>query len=250
MVPTFDRFVVRAVAALCLGVAFPALSASQSTAADPYEGSRQLMIQNVEIDVAFHGRLIERAAVSSRVLQAISELPRHLFVPATAADRAYGNDPVAFAPGRRLPAPYVSALAVDLLGIGSGDRVLDLGTGSGYHAALLARLAGSVHSVESHEELARQASTRLARLGFDNVTVGHGRPLDGWSAAGPFDAILVNGSLAELPATLADQLTADGILLVPVESAVGDAVLTRITKGRKGKLKAQPLLPVDVDPLR
>jgi protein-L-isoaspartate(D-aspartate) O-methyltransferase len=212
--------------------------------------ARRFMVEAVAIDAAFHGDATGRDELSSRVLAALGSVPRHAFVPAEHAAGAYENRPVPLSGGRTLPRPYLSAVMADLLELGPGSRVLEVGTGSGYQAAILSLLAGRVVSVEPVAELAAGAIHRLARLGYAGVEVHHADGLAGWPEAAPYDAILVTLAVGETPPALFDQLRPGGKLLLPLGQGAS-TVLTLVSKNDKGKLKPKPrgLLEVDFEPL-
>ncbi len=216
------------------------LLAWPAVAAAPSPDAIALLLEAVKVDAAFHGRQAGRDELSPGVLAALAEVPRHEFVPVAAAGLAWENRPAALGNGRTLPPPYFSALMAEMLDIGPGERVLEIGTGSGYQAAILARLAGRVRTVEPVGALARQASARLARLGFPGVEVRHGEGLAGWPEEAPFDGIVVTLAVAEIPPALLAQLAPGGTMLVPLTHGGSTPYLTLVHKNEKGKLKPKP----------
>lgn len=222
---------------------------------DRYTAPLQLMLRQVEVEVPLHSGDSGPGGVLPKVLAAMERVPRHEFVAESQRDLCYESRALPIAPGRRMPAPYVSAILTDLLALEPADRVLEIGTGTGYQAALMSLLAGQVITIEPDPELASAAANRLARLGFDRVEVGRATGLDGWPSRGPFNAILVRHAVTQVPVGLLEQLTPDGVLLVPVATAGGQPVLTRVAvKPQKRRRKPpkyliQPLMPVEADAL-
>ncbi|HEY8765384.1 MAG TPA: protein-L-isoaspartate(D-aspartate) O-methyltransferase [Solirubrobacteraceae bacterium] len=172
-----------------------------------------------------------RASISDeRVLAAIASLPRERFVPGAQLARAYENTALPIACNQTISQPLVVARMLELLELGPHDRVLDVGTGSGYHAALLARLAGHVWSIERHAELADQAQLTLAALGVSNVELYVGDGWEGLPEHAPYDAINVAAATAErIPQALTDQLAVGGRLIAPVGGAKQHLILARRT---------------------
>jgi protein-L-isoaspartate(D-aspartate) O-methyltransferase len=176
---------------------------------DPYSKEREMMVkQQIE------GRGIHDPAV----LAAMRSVPRHRFVPEEAQAYAYSDKPLRIPSGQTISQPYIVALMTDLLNLSGDEKVLDVGTGSGYQAAVLAELADFVHSIERHPELAEQAEARLKTLGYENVRVHVGDGSEGYAPAAPYDCILVAAAAPEVPQPLLDQLAPDGRLVVPVGS--------------------------------
>jgi protein-L-isoaspartate(D-aspartate) O-methyltransferase len=199
------------------------------------------MIENVKVEASFYGREFLNRDVSPRLLSSLARLPRHEFVPEAARALAYENRPVVVGHGRTLPAPYLAVLMAEMLEASPGAKVLEIGTGTGYQAALLSPLVRQVFTVEPVGALAEEARARLARLEIGNVEVRSGEGLDGWAEKGPFDAILVTLAVDEMPPRLFEQLKPGGRLVVPLAQASGSPYLTLIRKGPKGKVKGRPL---------
>jgi len=149
-------------------------------------------------------------------LAALREVPRHAFVPEAAAGEAYGDFPLPIGHGQTISQPYIVAFMTEALGLHGGENVLEIGTGSGYQSAVLARIAGKVRTIEIVPELAGQARARLARLGYRNVEVRAGDGYRGWPEAAPFDAIIVTAAAPRIPEPLKRQLAEGGRLVVPV----------------------------------
>lgn len=215
------------------------LAAFGPSADSPSADTVALMLENVKVEASFYGREFLRRELSPRLLASLAQVPRHEFVPAAARPLAYENRPVMVGHGRTLPAPYISALMAEMLEVGPGSKVLEVGTGTGYQAALLSPLVRQVFTVEPVEALAREAEARLERLGYPNVAVRFGEGLDGWREAGPFDAILVTLAVSEVPSRLVEQLKPGGTLVLALGS--GAPYLTLVKKNAKGKVKGKPL---------
>jgi protein-L-isoaspartate(D-aspartate) O-methyltransferase len=166
-------------------------------------------------------QLRRRGIEDERVLAAMDQIPRELFVAEEDRDRAYDDSPLPIGHGQTISQPYMVALICELAAVREADRVLDVGTGSGYQAAVLAELAGDVHTLERIPELAERAGENLAAAGYDRVDVRVGDGSLGLPEAAPFDAIAVAAAAPELPGALYDQLTPRGRLVVPVGAPDG-----------------------------
>jgi protein-L-isoaspartate(D-aspartate) O-methyltransferase len=177
--------------------------------------------------VAEHLR--SRDIVDPRVLAAFASVPREQFVPEQLVDQAYDDVPLPIGNGQTISQPYVVAITVQALGLGGDERVLEIGTGSGYAAAVLGRLAREVHTIERIEELARTATARLANLGFTNVHVHHSDGTLGWPAAAPYEAIAVAAGAPRPPPALLEQLAIGGRLVLPT-GPTDHQRLVRITR--------------------
>ena len=192
----------------------------------------------VDVIAAEHdGRL------DQKVKDALARVPRHLFVPAGQQPYAYENRPLPIGHQQTISQPYVVALMTDLLKLGSQDRVLEIGTGSGYQAAILSQLVRSVYTIEIVEPLAAEARQRLGDLGYRNVEVRTGDGYKGWEEHAPFDAIMVTAGADEVPAPLVEQLKPGGRMVIPL----GPASLMRLTlieKGPDGRTKSREIIPV------
>lgn len=189
-----------------------------------------------------------RGIRDERVLQAFREVPRDAFVPRALANRAYEDVPLPIGAGQTISQPYVVALMIEALRVRPSDRVLEVGAGSGYAAAILSRLAGEVEAMERHPALARAAARRLRLLGYENVRVRVGDGTLGLPQRAPFDAILVSAGGPEVPAALATQLAAGGRLVIPVGSS-WEQELLRITERADRGLVRESLGPVVFVPL-
>lgn len=163
-------------------------------------------------------QIARRGIRDERVLSVMRSVPRHLFLPEESWDYAYTDGPIRIGSGQTISQPYIVALMTDLLDIQSHHKVLDVGTGSGYQAAILSELAEEVHTIERHPELAESAEKRLASLGYDNIRVHMGDGTQGYAPCAPYDRILVAAAAPSAPKPLLDQLNDGGRLVIPVGS--------------------------------
>jgi protein-L-isoaspartate(D-aspartate) O-methyltransferase len=191
--------------------------------ADPTRAAREAMVQR---------QIAARGVTSAGVLAAMRKVPRHRFVPASQADRAYQDAPLPIGHDQTISQPYIVAIMTELAAVGRGARVLEIGTGSGYQAAVLAELGAEVYSIEIVEPLGKQAAETLRRLGYGAVKTRIGDGYRGWREAAPFDAILVTAAPPEIPEPLKQQLRRGGRLVVPVGDLLQELkVVTRTADG-------------------
>jgi protein-L-isoaspartate(D-aspartate) O-methyltransferase len=193
-------------------------------------------------------QLRQRGIQERLVLQAMEQVPRHLFVPDSVRSKAYLDEALPIGPGRAIYQPYVVALMTSLLNLDHDDKVLEVGTGSGYHAAVLSRIAKEVYSIEIDSTVASQARQRLAGLGYYNVNVRHGNGYLGWPDKAPFDAILLSAAPPKLPQVLLDQLRVGGRMVVPLGGSFIQDLLV-ITKTSDG-LEKRTVIPVRLSPMK
>jgi protein-L-isoaspartate(D-aspartate) O-methyltransferase len=193
-------------------------------------------------------QLVARGIRDRAVLEAMGRIPRHLFVPPELRHMAYRDGPLPLPEGQSISQPYVVARMTQELRLQGGDRILDVGTGSGYQAAVLACLGGRIHSVERRLGLLEQARRNLAAAGVTSVLTRHGDGRLGWPEAAPFDAILVAAVASEAPPALLEQLGEGGRLLMPLRGGGRSETLVRITRSATGA-PAEELLPVRFVPL-
>ena len=180
------------------------------------------------------------------VLAAMRTVPRHLFVPPASAEEAYGDHPLPIGHGQTISQPYIVAFMTEALGLQGGETVLEVGTGSGYQAAVLSRIAKQVYSIEIVAPLAEEARARLARLGYRNVEVRAGDGYQGWAEVGPFDAIMVTAAAPQVPEPLKAQLRDGGRLVIPV----GDENQELMVITRRGdRFEERRVLPVRFVPM-
>jgi protein-L-isoaspartate(D-aspartate) O-methyltransferase len=189
------------------------------------------------------------AAMSPAVRAALGRVERHRFVPDSERGRAYGNHPLPIGAGQTISQPYIVALSTDLLRPKPGDVVLEIGTGSGYQAAMLAEIVQQVYSVELIEDLGRAAAKRLATAGYANVEVRIGDGYAGWPEQAPFDGIVVTAAAPQVPPALVAQLKPGARLVIPVGAPDGAQALQVLTKRADGGVDTQTVLPVRFVPL-
>lgn len=201
--------------------------------------SNYRQLRNKMVDEQLQARDIEEP----KVLEALREVPRHEFVPGNYRDWAYSDQALPIGEGQTISQPYIVAYMTQALQLEPQDRVLEIGTGSGYQAAILSLLSREVYSIEIVESLGLAARERLKRLGYDNIAVHVGDGYNGWPSQAPFDAIMVTAGAEELPQPLMDQLAEDGRMIIPIGPHGGVRQLTLVTK-KKGKFKFDKLMPV------
>ena len=190
-----------------------------------------------------------RKTFSPAVMEAMARVPRHEFVREGDEVAAYVNRPLSIGRGQTISQPYIVAVMTDLLDLGRTDKVLEIGTGSGYQAAVLAEVAGRIYTLEVIEDLARSAEARLSRLGYDNVEVRNRDGNEGWPEQAPFDAVMVTAAPRAIPDALVEQMKPGGRMVIPIGRAHETQTLTLGVKGEDGKLKAKKTLPVAFVPL-
>ncbi len=195
---------------------------------------RRHMVEVIEIEFDLTSEEIGKAALDWRVREAFLKVPRHLFVPAELALLAYQDTPLPIGFGKTISQPFIAALMVDLLNPGPDDRVLEVGTGLGYQAAIMAEFTGQVYSVEIVEELAMAAGYRLEQLGYTNIAIRVGDGSRGWAEYAPFDHIVVTAAAKQPPQALLDQLKPGGRMLLPLGGKEQQR-LTLIEKRRDGQ---------------
>jgi protein-L-isoaspartate(D-aspartate) O-methyltransferase len=223
-----------------LALALPAAAACgcvARSAADPYAEARERMVAE---------QLVARGVTDAKVLEAMRAVPRHRFVPPEWRELAHRDHPLPIGFDQTISQPFVVAFMTAALSLRGGERVLEVGTGSGYQAAVLGEIAREVWTIEIVEPLARQAESVLEELGYDNVHVRAGDGYRGWPEAAPFDAIIVTAAPEEVPQPLLDQLAPNGRLVAPVGG--DDQELVLISRG-PGGLERKTLLPVRFVPM-
>jgi len=210
-------------------------------------------VEDTAATTAARGRMVRdqiqaRGLRDSRVLQAMATVPRHEFVPAARRKEAYEDWPLPIGHGQTISQPYIVAFMTAALEPRPTDRVLEVGTGSGYQAAVISGLVAEVYSIEIVEALAKRAEADLRRLGYGNVQVRAGNGHLGWPEAAPFDAILVTCAPEQVPQALVDQLQVGGRMIIPLGSQWGAQELVLLRKSPKG-LERQGVLPVRFVPM-
>ena len=217
--------------------------------ADKYTAARQQLVKVIEADVRATSSYLGTDEMAPGVLKAIGTVPRHEFVPENKIPYAYENRPLPIGRGQTISQPYIVAIMTDLLKVTPGSKVLELGTGSGYQAAILSDLVDEVYSIEIIESLGKQARGRLKRLGYDNVQVKIGDGYYGWEEHGPYDAIVVTAAGSHIPPPLIKQLKAGGRMVVPIGSRFMTQQLLLVSKQKDGKIITRQILPVRFVPL-
>jgi protein-L-isoaspartate(D-aspartate) O-methyltransferase len=190
-----------------------------------------------------------RGITDEHVLAAMRKVPRHEFVPERWADSAYDDGPLPIGYDQTISQPYIVALMTELLRLTPQSKVLEVGTGSGYQAAVLAEIAGEVYSIEIIEPLATSAAERLKRLGYDKVQVKLGDGYLGWPEHGPFDGIIVTAGAEHVPPPLVEQLKPGGRMVIPIGEIPGQQSLVLIEKSAAGKVSQHHVAPVAFVPL-
>ncbi len=190
-----------------------------------------------------------RATFDPRVIAAMAATPRHEFVPEGLRDLAYANRPLPIGYGQTISQPYVVAWMTDALALEPGDRVLEVGTGSGYQAAVLAELGHPVFTIEIVEPLGRRAADRLARLGYSSVEIRVSDGYFGWAEEAPFDAIIVTAAVSHVPPPLVEQLEPGGRMVIPVGGPFEVQYLVLVDKDTDGRTSLRQTLPVAFVPL-
>jgi protein-L-isoaspartate(D-aspartate) O-methyltransferase len=193
--------------------------------------------------------LVNRGISNPAVLAAMGRVPRELFVPPDARDAAYADSPLRIGAGQTISQPYIVAFMIEALQLRATDKVLEIGAGSGYAAAVLAEIAGSVYAIERIATLVAQARANLAAAGCTDVHLRHGDGTEGWPEAAPFDAILVSAGAPDVPATLEHQLAVGGRMVVPVGADPTGQVLLRITRQSETEFRREDLSDVRFVPL-
>lgn len=197
--------------------------AAANTPADAYAGARNRMVAR---------QLAARDISDARVLRAMERVPRHEFVPAELREEAYDDNPLPIGFRQTISQPYIVAYMTQAADVAPGDRVLEIGTGSGYQAAVLGELAREVYTIEIVPELAERSRALLARMGYRNVQVRHGDGYAGWPEHAPFDAIVVTAAPDHVPRALVEQLAVNGRMVIPVGDVHQEMrVITRTSRG-------------------
>ena len=231
---------------MVLAMAFWSLSAAAGSAAE-FDAERRRMVEEIDAMAAATAAESGIAAFSPRVREAMGTVPRHEFVPREQWAAAYRNRPLSIGRGQTISQPFIVAMMTELLAVKPTDRVLEVGTGSGYQAAILAVLAREVYSIEIIPELGKAAADVLARLGYANVETRIGDGYQGWPEAAPFDGIIVTAAPDHVPPALVAQLKPGGRLVIPVGDLVQDLMV--VTKKPDGTTVSTTVVPVRFVPL-
>lgn len=209
----------------------------------------EALLAEVEADIAALAPETGVERLSEAVRAAFLRVPREAFVPPGQRPHAYENRPLPIGHGQTISQPFIVALMSELAELGPGERVLEVGTGSGYQAALLAELGAEVYSIEILEPLGRRAETTLRELGYRDIRLRIGDGYAGWPEAAPFDAIVVTAGPDHLPAPLVDQLAPGGVMVIPLKLGFQDEQLTVLRRDAEGRVSERRILPVRFVPL-
>ena len=215
------KLFTRQVKPLIFTILFVFLALSTGFAEDKYEDARKEMVEY---------QIKRRGITDEKVLSVMATIPRHLFVPSKYQGKAYGDYPLPIGYGQTISQPYIVALMTEILELEPDFRVLEIGTGSGYQAAVLSLIVDEVYTIEIKEALASEAETRLMKLGYSNVFVKDGDGYFGWPDAAPFDAIIITCAVNHIPPPLLEQLKDGGRLILPLGSTLYAQTLTLVTK--------------------
>jgi len=213
------------------------------------QSEMERMLRDIRQETQLTRSWIGREELDARVLAAMEKVPRHEFVPKEFDYLAYDNGPLAIGHGQTISQPYIVALMTDLLQPRPEDTVLEVGTGSGYQAAVLSLLVKQVYSIEIVPALAQEAGERLRRLGYNNIEVKGGDGYQGWREHAPFDSVIVTAAAPVIPPPLLDQLKPGGRMVIPVGVPYGRQILCVVNKDEQGEIATTELLPVAFVPL-
>lgn len=183
------------------------------------------------------------------VLDAIRHVPRHHFVPENFSTRAYENNPLPIGHGQTISQPFVVAFMTQMLNLEPDDKVLEIGTGSGYHSAVLSELTPHIYTIEIIRELGESASELYEELGYNTIRTKIGDGYFGWEEHAPFDAIIVTAAAGHIPSPLMEQLKPGGIMAIPIGDPYQAQVLMKVEKNKKGKIRTERILPVRFVPM-
>jgi protein-L-isoaspartate(D-aspartate) O-methyltransferase len=233
---------------LAAGLAAP-FGAACAADDDEFAAARRRLLAEVERDMRETAGATGRERLDPRVLAALGRVPRHRFVPASLAGRAYENRPLPIGHGQTISQPFIVALMTDLVEPKPTDRVLEIGTGSGYQAAVLAELVARVYTIEIVRPLGERAAEVLRALGYRNVEARIGDGYLGWPEAAPFDAVVVTAAPEHMPQPLVDQLAPGGRLVAPVGTRGGIQQLLLLRKDADGRAVTRSVLAVRFVPL-
>ena len=212
--------------------------------ADDYALQRQEMLNKIEDGLRTTSSYIDKKSFNMQVMQAMNDVPRHQFVSEEMRGQAYDNQPLPIGYGQTISQPYIVALMTDLLQPQPEQRVLEIGTGSGYQAAVLSQLVTQVYSIEIIEELGKSTAQLLDRLGYKNIETRIADGYDGWPDQAPFDSIIVTAAISHIPPPLVQQLKKGGRMIIPVGTRFQTQYLTLVEKDMQGDVTTRQVLPV------
>jgi len=229
-------------------------SAQQDQGKDTIHNSKNMFLSDDEANSQWRkeakkmvrGQLISRGIVDQNVLQVMENTPRHLFIPENLRLEAYRDGPLPIGEGQTISQPFIVAIMTELLQLKGHEKVLEIGTGSGYQAAVLAQLVDTCYTIELVKKLADEASLHLKQVGYTNVVAKCDDGYKGWPEHAPFDRIIITAAPPEIPQTLVDQLKPDGIMVLPVGKYYQDLIV--VTKMKTG-IKRERIIPVRFVPM-
>ena len=225
------------------------ISSIALTAENNYARQRESMIHEIETHVRATKQYLKKEELDSRVMDAMNSVPRHLLIPNDMRAYAYLNRPLPIGYGQTISQPYIVAIMTDLINPQPEHKILEIGTGSGYQAAILSQLVQQVYTIEIIEELGERAKGDLHKLGYKNIQVRIGDGYYGWEKHAPFDGIVVTAATSHIPPPLIQQLKPGGRMIIPVGSRFLTQQLLMITKSDKENITTQQILPVRFVPL-
>jgi len=214
-----------------------------------YDKARQSMVKTIKKETKKTSRYLGKNTLDKKVIDAVGKVKRHMFVPEKYRVNAYDNRPLPIAHGQTISQPYIVAAMTELLDLKESDSVLEVGTGSGYQAAVLAHIVKKVYTLEIIEPLGLKAKERLESLGYKNIEVQIGDGYYGLKSKAPFDAIIVTAAAGQIPPPLLKQLKPGGKMVIPVGSQFYVQQLVLVKKDTKGKITIRQIIPVRFVPL-
>ena len=214
-----------------------------------YDKQREKLIEIIKQEVKNTSEYLGKDKLDKRVIDAINSVPRHKFVPFYSRLYAYKNRPLAIGHGQTISQPYIVAIMTDFLNLKPSDRVLEIGTGSGYQAAIAAQIVKEVYSIEVIEPLGLEARKRLTQLGYNNIKTRIADGYYGWKEHAPYDAIIVTAAAGHIPPPLLKQLKPGGTMIIPVGDFMFVQKLILIQKDQKGDLTTRQIMSVRFVPL-
>jgi protein-L-isoaspartate(D-aspartate) O-methyltransferase len=240
VVPTLSRLFLPLLF-ISVGALQPDKGFAQEAADDGFREARERLVREHIVDPPFGSQYAVR---DQDVLRAMRKVPRHQFVPEELVRLAYEDQPLPIGHGQTISQPFIVASMTELLEVGAGDRVLEIGTGSGYQAAVLAEIVDRVFTIEIVEPLATSARARLEELGYENVDVRHGDGYFGWETEAPFDGIIVTAAASHIPPPLVEQLRPGARMVIPVGPPFQVQTLMLIERQADGRIVQRNLMPV------
>ena len=227
----------------------PLIATAETNDENAYQTMRRNMVREIRLDAQLTSIETGKETFNNDVMDVMGTVPRHRFVPQRLRDYAYDNRPLPIGHSQTISQPYIVALMTDLLAVDQDDVVLEIGTGSGYQAAVLSPLVKHVYTMEIIEALGEAATLRLAQLGYDNVTTRIADGYYGWKEQAPFDAIVVTAAAGSIPPPLVQQLKPGGRMVIPVGGVFLTQQLMLVEKDSGGQVRTKQILPVRFVPL-